>query len=143
MLLVGHLPLQIDFPGQGPLQQRFKLLALFLIGKHAALGVCDEKRVENDSVRPSKDLGAEDVESGGGEASCNLAEEPHSIPGADLDGGIAAIGLVVPFDDRFERLVFLVELELHEPMGHVHIARDLLGRVNEEIAGRQVVEIAL
>ena len=89
--------------GQGLVEDALEAVALVGAGQVAGDGVGDEEGVQHDAVGAGEDLGAEDVEAGGAEGAGDLAEQAGAVPGADFDGVVAAVGLVVPVDDGRQR----------------------------------------
>ena len=84
----------------------------------------------------------EKVQGGRGEGPGELGKESGSVPGADVDGGVAAIGFVVPVDDRSEGFVAVGQLHVHEAMDHGEIAKNGLRAIQLKIAGRQVIKMS-
>src|SRR5438105_13706912 len=98
------------FFGQRFQEQGLELLPFLAVSHPSAAGVGHVKCVEDNAVTAGKDLGAKDVNSRGAEGAGDFAEETGPVPGAYLASGVAAVGFVVPREDRFERLVLFGEL---------------------------------
>ena len=90
-------------------------------------GFGDEEGVDDDAVGAGKDLGVENVQTGGSQGTGNFVEQPAAVPSADGDGGVAAVGFVLPGNDRFEFTVFLVELQHQEAVDHGQVVNDVTG----------------
>src|SRR5947209_7965735 len=136
--LTGNQAMKIDFFGSQGFEQQALELLLFLAIDHAAPArVRHVKSIEHNAVRACENLRAQNINAGRAEGTRDFAEESCSIPSADFARGVAAVRLIVPGKDRFQRLVFLSHLMMHEAMGLRDIVDDLFDRMNLKVAWRQ------
>src|SRR5256885_513178 len=97
-------------------QDVLESLARLAADQSAAVDLRDVKGVEDNSIDAAENLRAENVQAHRAERAADGAEKPGAVPGADLHARVAAVRLVVPGDDRFERLVVRGDLHVHEAM---------------------------
>src|SRR5688572_29634604 len=105
--------------------------------------VIDEEGVENDPVHAGENLRGKNIQAGGGERPSDLGEQSGAVPGADVNRGVTAIGLVVPHHDWLERFVFLGELQVHEAVRERDVGSNLSRGVDLEIARGKMLEVSL
>lgn len=116
---------EVGVAGQGMFEDGDEPVAAFAVGGEVCLRIVDEEGVEDDAVGTREDPGVEDVATGGGEGTADDVEKPEPVPGADLDDGVAAGGLVSGVDGWREGVDVVVETAAQETMDEEEIIEDV------------------
>src|SRR5208283_3497093 len=129
---------QVDvFVIQNLFEQRGEFVLALARREVAGFGVVDEKFVERDAIAARKNLRTENVQPDGAERAGDFAEQPGTIPGANLDEIVTAVGFILPGRRGRQHAVAFQNLPVHETVRQFEVVGNILRRVNFKIPLRQ------